>query len=156
MMNGTISKEKLQDILSDIKKRIVIADENAKLNYTLGATNGRAYYDLTWEREGEVQIVQYGEDRNIYYYNHYKTDPMPNNWRVKRLPQFTMKESEAIAKDFIRKVLPEEYKNFTLNEEPVVSLDSYSFRFEFVKDKIPVNDIDAQVIVNYITGRVKL
>ena len=154
MMNGTISKEKLQDILSDIKKRIVIADENAKLNYSLGATNGRAYYDLTWEREGEVQIVQYGEDRNIYYYNHYNTDPMPNNWRMKRLPQFTMEESEAIAKDFIRKVLPEEYKNFTLNEEPEVSLDSYSFRFEFVKDKIPVNDIDAQVIVNYITGSV--
>ncbi len=42
-MDSTISKEKLQDILIDIKKRIIILDEDAKLNYSMGASSGNSF-----------------------------------------------------------------------------------------------------------------
>ncbi len=153
-MDSTISKEKLQDILIDIKKRIIILDEDAKLNYSMGASSGNTYYELTWERESDVQTVQYGEDQNIYYYNHYQLNTEMGYWNTKKLPQYSMDESETIAKDFIQKALPTEYSNFVLSEKPSTSLDSYSFYFKYYKNDIPVIGVDANVIVNYITGDV--
>ncbi|MDO5096726.1 MAG: hypothetical protein Q4D65_09200 [Peptostreptococcaceae bacterium] len=153
-MGSEISKELLQNILVDIKKRMVINDENAKLNYSLGLMNGQTYYDLAWESDSHSQSVRYGEDKNIYSYSYYRKETTSSERRVKKLPQYSLEESRTIAKDFMSKVFPGDFQNFKLQEEPDVSHDSYTFLFHYYKDNIRVVGVEAIVTVNYIEGKV--
>ncbi len=153
-MESEISKELLQNILVDIKKRMVINDENAKLNYSLGLQNGQTYYDLSWESDSHSQSVRYGEDKNIYSYSYYRKEKTSRELRVKKLPQYSLEESRTIAKDFMSKVFPDEFQNFILKGEPDVSQDSYTFLFHYYKNDIRVVGVEAVVTVNYIEGKV--
>lgn len=149
-----ISKELLQDILVDIKKRIVINDDDAKLTYSLSLMDGSAYYDLRWESERSEQYVRYGEDKNIYSYNYYRNENTKTENSIRKLPQYSMEESRTIAKDFINKAFPKEYTNFVLEDEPTVSDDSYTFGFRYYHKDILVMGVNSFVTVNYIEGKV--
>lgn len=153
-MESEISKELLQNILVDIKKRMVINDENAKLNYSLGLMNGQTYYDLSWDSDSYSQSVRYGTDKNIYNYSYQRKQKSASERRVKKLPQYSLEESRTIAKDFMSKVFPDEFQNFILKGEPDVSQDSYTFLFHCYKNEIRVVGMEAVVTVNYIEGKV--
>lgn len=153
-MPTEISKALLQEILIDIKTRMVINDENAKLTYSLASDSGQAYYELSWEGQDYTQSVRYGEDKNIYNYSYYEHDRFIGDRSIKKLPKYSQEESRAIAKDFIGKAFPEEYKNFRNEQEPRLSGEIYIFPFDYYKDDILVSDITASVTVNYITGKV--
>lgn len=149
-----ISKELLQEILVDIKKRIVINDTDAKFTYSVGMINGQNYYDLVWEKENQTQSVRYGADKNIYNYNMYGKEETFGTNTLKKLPQYSVRESESIAKDFIAKAFPKEYKNFELKPDHQASNEVYSFGFDYYKNQIPVSGLYTNVDINYITGRV--
>ncbi|MDO4710513.1 MAG: hypothetical protein Q4A75_00950, partial [Peptostreptococcaceae bacterium] len=152
--SSQISKELLQEILIDIKKRLVINDKNAKLTYSMGSENDRTYYELLWEGEGYTQSVRYGEDKNIYYYSYRKKEDSIEDKVPKKLPQFSKDESRTIADDFINKAFPTGSKNFRQEGEVDISGEDYVFTFKYYKDDIPVIGTDARVVVNYISGKV--
>ncbi|MDO5063251.1 MAG: hypothetical protein Q4D77_08725 [Peptostreptococcaceae bacterium] len=149
-----ISKELLQEILIDIKKRLVINDENAKLTYSMGSESGQTYYELLWESDKYTQSVRYGEDKNIYNYSYRKNTDHVSEKMIKKLPQYSEKESRTIASDFISKAFPKEYKNFRQVDQSEISGENYIFGFEYHKDDILVLGTNAYVTVNYITGKV--
>ena len=101
-----ISSEKLTQILTDLKKRLVINDQGADFKYSVGLDYGQNYYNLTWTLDSQVQEVRYGDDKNIYAYSYTPKAQPYREGELKKLPQYSKSEAETIAKDFTMKAFP--------------------------------------------------
>ena len=149
-----ISSEKLTQILTDLKKRLVINDQGADFKYSVGLDYGQNYYNLTWTLDSQVQEVRYGDDKNIYAYSYNPKAQPYREGELKKLPQYSKSEAETIAKDFTMKAFPVEYKNFILADETSISGGYYYITFNYARDNIKAEGINARVTVDGVTGQV--
>ncbi|MGL5256591.1 MAG: YcdB/YcdC domain-containing protein [Proteocatella sp.] len=151
-----VSPEKLKSILSDVKQRFVIYDQDAEFKYSLSLESGINMYNLSWEGPKYTTYVKYGEDKNIYwYYNSKKDQGVYTEERIKKLPAYDKKYAQDIAQAFLQKALPEQYKNFTVKvDSGILSSNMYNFEFNYTKNGVIVDSINANVAVDAAEGKV--
>ncbi len=153
-VKSEISKEKLEQILTDLKKRLVILDKEAEFRYSVGFDEGQNYYNLSWSTDAYSQEVRYGDDKNIYSYSHYmKNEPYREN-ELKKLPKFSKTEAEAIASNFVKLSFPSEYSNFVRVDDLTISGKYYYANYQYKREGIPVQGISANVTIDAVTGKV--
>lgn len=151
-----VSPEKLKNILSDVKQRFVVHDQDAEFKYSLSLESGINMYNLSWEGPKYTTYVKYGEDKNIYwYYSSKKDQGVYTEERIKKLPEYDKKYAQDIAHAFLQKALPEEYKNFTVKvDSGILSSNMYNFEFNYTKNGVKVESINANVAVDATDGKV--
>lgn len=152
-----VSPEKLTEILSKIKQKFVIYDEDAVFKYSIDFEYGINMYNLSWDSENYNTYIKYGEDENIYwYYSYAKEKSRPEiNPKIKSLPAYDKKQASAIAEDFIQKSLPKEYNNFKFKANTgTLNSNVYNFELEYYKNEIQVDPISATIVVDAVTGKI--
>ena len=151
-----VSQEKLKNIISDVKQRLVIYDQDANFIYSVSLENGINMYSLSWDGPKYGTYIKYGEDKNIYwYYSSQKDKEAYSSTRFKQLPSYDKNNAQNIANDFLQKVLPNEYKNFILKKDSSeLNSNIYSFEFNYLKNNIEVDGITANILVDASDGKI--
>ena len=153
--NGSeLSEAKLEKIIKDVKIRLPIKDQNAEFNYSIARSYGQNYYNLNWETQTLSQQVRYGEDGIIYSYYSYQKMDRDTGQTTKQLPQYSQVEAAKIAQEFLGKcLLAEESKNFSLADNELNN-GNHNLRYTYSKNKIPVENVTANITMNDKTGEV--
>lgn len=156
VIDKEVSPEKLKNILSDVKQRFVVYDQDASFKYSLSLESGMNMYNLSWDGPKYSTYIKYGEDKNIYwYYSSNKEPSVYSETRIKKLPGYEKKHAQDIALAFLQKALPVEYKNFKLKPDSgVLSSNMYSFEFSYTQNDILVDGIMTNVLVDASDGKI--
>lgn len=151
-----VSPEKLKNIISDVKQRFVVYDQDANFIYSVSLENGINMYSLSWDGPKYGTYIKYGEDKNIYwYYSSQKDKETYSSNRFKQLPSYDKNHAQDIASAFLQKALPSEHKNFSLKKDSSqLNSNMYSFEFTYFKNNIAVDGITANILVDASDGKV--
>lgn len=156
VIDKEVSPEKLKLILTDVKQRFVVYDQDASFKYSLSLENGINMYNLSWDGPKYSTYIKYGEDKNVYwYYSSKKDQGIYSETRIKQLPGYEKKHAQDIAQAFLQKALPSEYKNFKLKQDSGnLSSNMYSFEFIYTQNDIKVDGVMTNVLVDAADGKI--
>lgn len=140
----------LEKVLIAVKSKIEIPAELSVFESYISETNGKSYYNFDWNAPdySESATIRADEEGNIQSYGTYTQKKSE-----KKLPPVSKEEIIAFADEFVKKAIPEMYKDptdvlvFDEKSYSVGGAMQYSFAYERQKNNVPVKDNNVYVTV---------
>ena len=155
MKNDDSSEKMLEAAINVVKSKIQIPKEYSSFDYYYYGSSvyTSSYWNLNWTNPEDYSYIEVNldKDNNINYYYHY--DRGEEN---KNIPSYLKKELKDNAKDFIKKIAPDVYKNIEFVDASYNGIynNSYTYYFQRKVNGIIFPDNNVTVRVNASSGRV--
>lgn len=149
----------LKSVITSVKQKIDIPNEYSEFDYSIEEYDNKKEYNLEWSKkkdesekdkdyyEGPINIIA-DENGNIRRYYTYDTGEEGSISNVK-----TREECVKASEDFMKKVLPDTYSEFRLDEEE--NSNGYDVVFKRYKNDVPVDFNDIYIDINKSTLKVR-
>lgn len=147
--------EKLEESVIKAKKLFSISDEYDKFDSSVNSYGGNTIFSLSWrdtKEELKNITVTMDIDGNIISFDSY----FDNSKSDSKLPNYTKKQAQEVAMDFIKKISPDVKSIKLLQDKNPDYLNNENYNFQYIRS---VNDLEYKVNsinlnVNKYTGEV--
>lgn len=147
--------EKLEESVIKAKKLFSISDEYDKFDSSVNSYGGNTIFSLSWrdtKEELKNITVTMDIDGNVISFDSY----FDNSKSDSKLPNYTKKQAQEVAMDFIKKISPDVKSIKLLQDKNPDYLNNENYNFQYIRS---VNDLEYKVNsinlnVNKYTGEV--
>ncbi|TJX14025.1 hypothetical protein E9840_07050 [Tissierella creatinini] len=153
----TAFNKEMEAVIFKVKSLFSISDGYDTFDSSISSSGNKVYFYLNWsDSTNKMDNISVSADSkgNIISFNKYNPNYIQPDTK---LPKYSQSQALQIAKDFIKKVDPNNVNNIKLieNNEPIRSSDNdYVFNFIRLVNSIPYPDNNINISMNKFTGEI--